>query len=268
MKTYRILAATVAAGLTLGLSACGDSKNPVGSEADDKLTSESLTEDDGSGAPSLDREGGGADGDLTTPGGGLPVTDQPVATAEILTVADLIEQLEATGTTAEETGDVVDQPFFTPVGQVLKVAGQDVQVFVYETVEALKEEARQVGPDGYSIGTTKVTWVAPPRFYAIDRFIVLYVGQDKEVAGALDRVLGRPFAGDGADVVVIDPLPLPPIDGDDLIDPLPPIDQVDGASGGGVVVSDGVPIDPEDDSSGGGVVIDDGVTSGSDGALP
>ena len=78
MKTYRILAATVAAGLTLGLNACGDSKNPVGSDADDELASESLTEDDGSGAPSPDREGGGADGDLSTPGGGLPVTDQPV----------------------------------------------------------------------------------------------------------------------------------------------------------------------------------------------
>ena len=241
MKTYRILAATVAAGVTLGLSACGDSKNPVGT--DDKLDSESQTEVDGTGASSLDREGGGDDPtnpagstgipDLT--GDGLPVPDEPVrdepvadepavtdepvrdepvSTADIATVADLIEQLEATGTTAVETGDVVDQPFFTPVGQVLKVAGQDVQVFMYETVEALKEEARRVGPDGYSIGTTTVVWVAPPRFYATGHVIVLYAGDDAAVMDALDAALGGPFAGPALELGPVNPLPTPgPVSG-------------------------------------------------------
>lgn len=211
MKTYRILVASVAAGLSLGLSACGDTKNPLGSDADDKLASESLTEGDGTGAPAADS--GGTEGNLTGTGGGLPVTDQPVTdqpvqTAAIVTVADLIERLGAAGTTAEETGDVVAQPFFTPVGQVLKVAGQDVQVFVYETVEDLKGEARQVGPDGFSIGTTMVSWVAPPRFYATGHVIVLYVGEDAAVMRVLDAALGGPFAGSGADPQPVDDVPI------------------------------------------------------------
>ena len=223
MKTYRILAATVAAGLTLGLSACGDSKNPVGT--DDKLDSESQTEADRTGAPSLGTDEPVTDEPVTDepvtsgsvgtrPGEDEPVTDEPVSTADIATVADLIEQLEATGTTAVETGDVVDQPFFTPVGQVLKVAGQDVQVFVYETVEALKEEATQVGPDGYSIGTTNVAWIAPPRFYATGHVIVLYAGDDAAVMDALDAALGGPFAGPAVELGPVNPLPTPgPVSG-------------------------------------------------------
>ena len=61
MKTYRILSVTVAAGLMLGLSACGDSKNPLGADTDDKQASEGLTDDDGSNSVLTDPDGGAID---------------------------------------------------------------------------------------------------------------------------------------------------------------------------------------------------------------
>jgi len=224
MRAYSITATAVIAALTLGLNACGDSESPVG--ADQKSDAESLTDGDGSGAPSLDRDNGAMDGALTARDGDLPTTDQGIPTAEIVTVADLLEHLRATGATAEETGDTVEQPFFTPAGQVLEISDQDVQAFVYDTVEQLKSEARQVMPDGSVIGTTSIRWAAPPRFYATGHLIVLYVGQDRELAGALDRVMGSPFAGDSAGAIVIDPLP-----------PAGPDDQVDERRAPAIVVA-------------------------------
>ena len=152
--------------------------------------------------------GAGAD---ATPSG-----DLPVFAPDQVSLASLIERLQSLDVTVEETGDVVQQPFFTPDGQVLKINGEDVQVFTYDTVDELKAEASQVMPDGFTIGTTSVMWVSPPRFYAIARFIILYLGEDPVTIGALDRVLGGPFAG--ANVITVEPteqMPIPPNPSDD-----------------------------------------------------
>jgi hypothetical protein len=89
----------------------------------------------------------------------------------------------------------VEQEFFTAAGQILKVNGADVQVFVYDTAEAMEAEAAQVAEDGGSIGTSMVTWMGPPHFYKLGRMIVLYVGDDSTVKALLEGVFGPQFAG-------------------------------------------------------------------------
>jgi hypothetical protein len=71
------------------------------------------------------------------------------------------------------------------------VNGQDVRVFAYDTVAALKQDAAQVSVDGGTIGMTSVRWMAPPRFYARSTFLALYVGADAEIIGALEGYLRR-----------------------------------------------------------------------------
>jgi len=121
----------------------------------------------------------------------------PTASTEPLAVEDkasLMAALQASGATVE-VGDPVTQVFFTPEGSIIKVNGADVQVFEYESAEAMENEASQVAPDGGSIGTSMVTWMDTPHFYKAGRIIGLYVGSDESVLSLLENAIGPQFAG-------------------------------------------------------------------------
>jgi hypothetical protein len=78
---------------------------------------------------------------------------------------------------------------------MIKVRGEDVQVFEYSDATAAEAQAALVSPSGSAVGTTKIHWVGPPHFFKKGRLIVLYVGDDDKVLNALEAVLGRQFAG-------------------------------------------------------------------------
>lgn len=106
----------------------------------------------------------------------------------------LVESLQANGATVEKA-DPVSQPFFKPQGQVLVVNGQDVQVFEYDSEASANAEADLVAPDGSSVGTSIMTWIATPHFYKSGKLIVLYVGDQDDTINVLEAVLGTQFAG-------------------------------------------------------------------------
>ena len=119
---------------------------------------------------------------------------------------DLVEFTDALRMDGQsvEIGGLIDQPFISAPGQVIVVNGEDVQVFEYPDSAVAADEAAQISPDASSVGTSMMSWVATPRFYALDRLIVLYVGDDQLVVDALNTVLGQPVAeGQGM------PLPQP-----------------------------------------------------------
>ena len=106
----------------------------------------------------------------------------------------LIDNLRAADATVNPAGEV-SQPFFSVTGQVIEVNGEDVQVFEYSDEAAAEAEANLVSPDGSAIGTSMVSWIAPPHFYQAGKLIVLYVGESEDVMDALENVLGLQFAG-------------------------------------------------------------------------
>ena len=106
----------------------------------------------------------------------------------------LIEALRA-GDAEVELGDSIEQVFFNVTGQIIKANNQDVQVFEYESAEKMEADAKQVAPDGGSIGTSMVSWIEPPHFFKSGRVLVLYVGQDQAVIELLKGALGEQFAG-------------------------------------------------------------------------
>lgn len=108
--------------------------------------------------------------------------------------AGLITALKAAGAQVE-TGDPISQPFFTPEGQTLLLNGDEIQVFEYESSQALESEAAQVAADGGSVGTTMIDWLAPPHFYKSGRILVLYIGDDPAILDLLSQLLGPQFAG-------------------------------------------------------------------------
>ena len=127
-------------------------------------------------------------------------------------LAELTDALRMTGQSVEINGPV-DQPFFTVPGQVIGVNGEDVQVFEYPDSAAAAAEAAQISPDVSSVGTSMMTWVATPHFYAEDRLIVLYVGENEPVMRALAGVLGAPIAtGQTAEAFPLEEPPTPSTD--------------------------------------------------------
>lgn len=115
---------------------------------------------------------------------GGPVTDY----------VSLIDNLRQAGATVEPTGEMA-QPLFSVNGRVMVVNGGDVQVFEYVDTAAAEAEAALVSPDGSSVGTSMVGWVASPHFYRAEKLIVLYVGDSEAVTDVLESVLGQQFAG-------------------------------------------------------------------------
>ena len=72
-----------------------------------------------------------------------------------------IDNLRAKGATVEPSGEV-NQVFFLVKGNIIKVNGEDVQVFEFPSADAAKKEADTVGPDGSSFPTIQISWIATP----------------------------------------------------------------------------------------------------------
>ena len=88
---------------------------------------------------------------------GGPVTDY----------VSLVDSLRAAGEGVGPASEV-SQPFFSVDGQIVRVNGEDVQVFEYSEAAAADTEAVFVSPDGTSVGTSMVNWVATPHFSTRD----------------------------------------------------------------------------------------------------
>ncbi len=126
----------------------------------------------------------------------LQTGEAPPKTQQVLDYHSFLDKMRAETKQAEisEQGDL-SQPFFSVKAKVVRVNGNDAQVFEYESQAAADAEARRVSSDGASVGTTMITWVSAPHFYKSGKIIVLYIGKEKWMSGALTRVLGPQFAG-------------------------------------------------------------------------
>ena len=118
----------------------------------------------------------------------------PRPKGSVKSLKELMSRLRAGGAKVGRAGRI-SQPFFSVRGQAITVGGEQVQVFVYANAASAEGEAKNVGGTGSSVGTSMVSWVAPPHFYKSGRVIVLYVGSNAGVTKALEDVLGPQFAG-------------------------------------------------------------------------
>ena len=106
----------------------------------------------------------------------------------------LISNLRATGAVVTPAGQIV-QPFFSVKGRIVKVLGEDVQVFQYADQKTADAQAAQVSPKGTSVGGSAISWVATPHFYKRSKVVVVYVGDNEKVLKLLIEALGEQFAG-------------------------------------------------------------------------
>ncbi len=111
-----------------------------------------------------------------------------------LSAASLAADLRAAGLIVEDKG-TVEQPFFSVPARVFTADGNDVQVYEFDSAAAAGKAAADVAPNGGSIGTTMMSWMAPPHFFRKDRLIVNYLGTSEKTLTALRNRLGPQFAG-------------------------------------------------------------------------
>ena len=126
--------------------------------------------------------------------GALACASTPARSTVGLDFNGLAEALRAGGATVV-TGEPVRQPFFSVPGRILVVNAEDVQIFEYDDASAAQADAARVSQDGGSIGTTIISWMAPPHFFRRDRLNAIYVGSNASVLAALSSSLGPQFAG-------------------------------------------------------------------------
>jgi len=110
---------------------------------------------------------------------------------EIGGYVELVDALRAAGATVDPAG-TVSQPFFESEGQVIQVNGSEMQVFEFSNEQERQAAASHISPDGSSIGTTMVTWIDEPHFWAKGRVIALYVGSNEDVINLMSQVMGEP----------------------------------------------------------------------------
>ena len=82
-------------------------------------------------------------------------------------------------------GDGVTQPFLSVTGQTLFVKQDAVQVFPHAAPAAAQAEAGLVDPTGFTVGTTSISWAAPPHIYLRENLLVPFVGSNGSVIDPL-----------------------------------------------------------------------------------
>ena len=118
----------------------------------------------------------------------------PASETACSSVAGLVASLQSAGADVE-FAETIDQDFFSVPAQRLVVNGEDVQVLNYSSTDAARQDAALISSDGFSIGTSMITWIATPHFYQCGQLIVLYLGDDPQALSLLDDQLGQQIAG-------------------------------------------------------------------------
>ena len=132
-----------------------------------------------------------------TPEEDLSTTTEAVSHGnEIGGYVELVDALRAAGATVEPAEEV-EQVFFSVKGQKIKVNDAEIQVFEYSDEASRKADSDQISPDGTNIGTSMITWVDQPNFWAKGRVIVLYIGKEAATIDLLTGVMGKPITTHG-----------------------------------------------------------------------
>jgi hypothetical protein len=123
--------------------------------------------------------------------------DAPVIAPTSIPVEDVssfILSLQAAGAAVESDG-ALSHEFLSVEGLLLKVNGEDLQVFEYADADAAQADAARISADGFSVGNSMISWVDTPHFFRAGRVMAVYIGENQEMIASLEATLGKPFAG-------------------------------------------------------------------------
>src|SRR5918998_1665057 len=120
----------------------------------------------------------------------LILDPRDVPASALQTVYVRTAQLLGKTLTVEQTDQTVLYPFFRVPGQVVRVNGQDLQVFVYPDATARKSDSARISADGQLIAGEVVTWPTTPRFISAGNVLAVLLSMDSQLGGRVDRAIG------------------------------------------------------------------------------
>ena len=118
----------------------------------------------------------------------LDPRDVPAGALE--TVYARTAQLLGKTLTVEQTDETILHPFFRVPGQVVRVNGQDLHVFVYPDETSRKSDSARISADGRLIAGEVVNWPVTPRFVSSGNVLTVLLSSDSRLAGRVERAIG------------------------------------------------------------------------------
>ena len=103
-------------------------------------------------------------------------------------------ELRAAGLALADAG-VIEQPFWTRSARVYNTGEGDLQIYEFASSSDAETAMHQVDARGAAVGTSNISWMAPPHFYRRGSIIAIYLGTDAATLRRLQTVLGPQFAG-------------------------------------------------------------------------
>jgi penicillin-binding protein 2 len=91
--------------------------------------------------------------------------------------------------TVEQTDQTVLYPFFRVPGQLVRVNGHDLQIFVYPDPTARKSDSARISADGKLIAGEAVDWPALPQFASHANVLTVLLSGDVRLAGRVERAI-------------------------------------------------------------------------------
>ena len=121
----------------------------------------------------------------------LVLDPRDVPDGALPTVNARTAQLLGKTLTVEKTDQTILHPFFRVPGQLVRVNGQDLQVFVYPDVNSRKSDSARISADGTMIAGEVVEWPATPRFASTGNVLAVMLTNDSRLGGRVERAIGR-----------------------------------------------------------------------------
>jgi hypothetical protein len=93
--------------------------------------------------------------------------NQTIGPSRVVSTDLFIRAIEDQGVRVTRMEEMPQQsyPFFSVPAQRLMVAGENVYVFQYGSSDDADGQAARISRDGSTVGTSSISWIAPPRFY-------------------------------------------------------------------------------------------------------
>jgi penicillin-binding protein 2 len=105
------------------------------------------------------------------------------------TVVMRTAQLLGKTLTVEQTDQTVLQPFFRVPGQVIRVNGQDLQVFIYPDATVRKSDSARISADGKLIAGEVANWPVAPIFASSGNVLAVLLSTDSRLGGRVERAI-------------------------------------------------------------------------------
>ena len=107
----------------------------------------------------------------------------------------IADALDAAGVGSAVEGTQADAHFFLVAPTVIHADSGALYVYQFRFTPLALWECSSVGHNGFSIGAAMIDWESEPHFYRKGSTVVQYIGNDQAVLDALEKLLGKPFAG-------------------------------------------------------------------------